>query len=151
MSAGSGSSNGAGLVSFSLQPGRYTFKVQIAGLTGWVQADDVASLCVAALMVPAIVGLARAVIDELVDRSLPAEDLATIDTVLRATPGLDGWHALRTRRSGQRRFVELHVELDGAITLAEGHRRTDELEAALRAALPGADVLVHADVANDHP
>ena len=34
-SAGSGSSNGAGLVSFSLQPGRYTFKVQVAGLTGW--------------------------------------------------------------------------------------------------------------------
>lgn len=121
----------------------------VTASTGWVQADDIASLFVAALMVPAIVDLSRAVLDELVDRSLPAEDLAQIEVVLRSTPGLDGWHGLRTRRSGPHRFVEVHVELDGAITLAECHRRTEALEVALRATLPGADVLIHADVADD--
>lgn len=118
----------------------------ITRMTGNAQADDIAALCVSALMVPSIVGLARAVLAELVDSSLPAEDLAAIDAVLRVTPGLLGWHALRTRKSGRSKFIELHVVLDGTLTLAEGHRRADGLEGALRQAVTNADVIIHVDV-----
>jgi len=118
----------------------------VTRLTGNAQADDIAALCVSALMVPSIIGLARAVLAELVDSSLPADELAAIEAVLRTTPGLLGWHALRTRKSGRSKFVELHVVLDGTLTLAEGHRRADALEGALRLAVVGADVIIHVDV-----
>lgn len=118
----------------------------VTRFTGNAQADDIAALCVSALMVPSIVGLARAVLAELVDSSLPATELAAIEAVLRSTPGLLGWHALRTRKSGRSKFIELHVVLDGTLTLAEGHRRADALEGALRLAVVGADVIIHVDV-----
>ncbi len=118
----------------------------VTRLTGHAEADDVAALCVSALMVPSIIGLAREVLAELVDSSLPAEELTAIEAVLQGTPGLLGWHALRTRKSGRSKFIELHVVLDGTLTLAEGHRRADALEAALRVAVAGADVIIHVDV-----
>ncbi|HND34845.1 MAG TPA: cation transporter dimerization domain-containing protein, partial [Myxococcota bacterium] len=47
------------------------------------------------------------------------------------------------------RFVQVHVELPGDLTLREAHRVADDLEAALCQALPGCDAIVHMDPAGE--
>ena len=57
--------------------------------------------------------------------------------------GVVGYHQLRTRRAGARRYVDLHVQFRHGTTLEEAHRTAHELQDAIRAALNGADVLIH--------
>ena len=57
--------------------------------------------------------------------------------------GVVGYHQLRTRRAGARRYVDLHVQFRHGTTLEEAHRTAHELQDAIRASLGGADVLIH--------
>ncbi|MNC95777.1 Ferrous-iron efflux pump FieF [compost metagenome] len=59
------------------------------------------------------------------------------------------YHALRTRRAGRRRLVELHLLVPGAMSVREGHRIADEIEEAIRAALPGSAALTHLEPIED--
>lgn len=81
----------------------------------------------------------------LMDHAADPGVIATITTLTDSLPELRGWHDLRTRTSGARLFISLHVELDGTLTLNEAHHIADALENALMAALPGSDVIIHAD------
>ncbi|MGD9951936.1 MAG: cation transporter dimerization domain-containing protein, partial [Burkholderiales bacterium] len=56
--------------------------------------------------------------------------------------GLD-YHALRTRRAGRLRLVDMHLLVPGAMTVREAHRVADEIEDRIREALPGSAVLTH--------
>ena len=62
-----------------------------------------------------------------------------------------GVHDLRTRRSGQTYFIQLHLMLDDQMPLVEAHQVADEVEAAIMAAFPNADVLIHEDPASEPP
>ncbi|HAN27287.1 MAG TPA: divalent metal cation transporter FieF, partial [Haliea salexigens] len=62
-------------------------------------------------------------------------------------PEVRGVHDLRTRSAGRIDFVEMHLELDGSMPLVKAHRISDEVEAAVIAAMPGADVVIHQDPA----
>jgi ferrous-iron efflux pump FieF len=56
-------------------------------------------------------------------------------------------HDLRTRTAGPSAFIQVHIEMDGAMPLAEAHRVSDEVEAELLAAFPRAEVIIHQDPA----
>jgi divalent metal cation (Fe/Co/Zn/Cd) transporter len=56
-----------------------------------------------------------------------------------------GAHDLRTRLSGTRWFVQLHIELPGELSLFQAHALCDQVETTIRAEFPRAEVLVHAD------
>jgi ferrous-iron efflux pump FieF len=60
-------------------------------------------------------------------------------------PGVLGAHDLRTRMSGTRWFVQLHVELSSELSLLQAHVLCDQVEAAIRTEFTRAEVLVHAD------
>jgi divalent metal cation (Fe/Co/Zn/Cd) transporter len=60
-------------------------------------------------------------------------------------PGVVGCHDLRTRVSGTRWFVQMHLELPGNLPLIEAHALCDQVEGAIHAKYPRAEVLVHAD------
>ncbi|MBM4366551.1 MAG: cation transporter [Deltaproteobacteria bacterium] len=108
--------------------------------------DAGASLLVSAIMVKDVYGVGREAIDELMDRPLPPEETAQIESALREMGApLVSWHDLRTRRSGPHRFVQVHVVLPADIPFAEAHAAADAVEARLRGALPNLDVIVHAD------
>jgi ferrous-iron efflux pump FieF len=62
-------------------------------------------------------------------------------------PEVRAVHDLRTRSSGPQDFIQFHLELDGGITLIEAHRISDTVEAAIIAAFPGAEVIIHQDPA----
>jgi len=84
----------------------------------------------------------------LMDRELPQEIQEQITRIALAEPGVLGMHDLRTRQSGQTRFVQLHLELDDQLPLIEAHAIADRVEQAIRAELPGTEVIVHEDPAS---
>jgi ferrous-iron efflux pump FieF len=91
--------------------------------------------------------IARLSLDMLMDRELPEEMRRRIRDICLAHPEVRRVHDLRTRVAGRDIFIQAHVEMDGAMTLLAAHAVTDALEAKLKAAFPGAEVLIHQDPA----
>lgn len=116
-------------------------------LTGVGWADAVASLAVAAWMGREVGDLFREAANELMDRSMSAEERAAVDLALgTADARVVSWHELRTRRSGHDRFVQAHLVFPGDISLAEAHEAAEQVELAIRRAVPHVQVVLHMDV-----
>jgi divalent metal cation (Fe/Co/Zn/Cd) transporter len=81
----------------------------------------------------------------LVDQALPAEEVADIRTAVEAfaAHGVVGYHELRTRRAGARRYVDLHVQFRAGTSLESAHRVAHELQDEIESRLHGSDVLIH--------
>jgi len=119
-------------------------------LTGWLILDPLIAIAVAAYILWMGAGVMRRSVWGLLDRSLPESEMRNIRAILEPyrSRGMD-YHALRTRRAGRHRLVELHLLVPGAMSVSEGHRIADEIEAAIRAALPGSAVLTHLEPIED--
>jgi cation diffusion facilitator family transporter len=116
--------------------------VEITGAT-WL--DPVVALIVAAAIVVSGVRIITRSTRVLVDEALPPEEMAAIrEAVLAFGPrGVAGFHKLRTRRAGARRYVDLHVQFRGGTTLEDAHATAHALQDDIRSRLRGADVLIH--------
>ncbi len=116
-----------------------------SGWLGWQRADPVFAFLVALWILWSAWGIARDAVDLLMDRELPAEERDEIIRVACTHNAVRGVHALRSRRSGPRRIVQFHIELDGDLSLNEAHEISDAVEELVRVALPGTDVTIHSD------
>jgi len=107
-------------------------------------ADALAALLVAviALWITATLGLRtiRALLD-----AAPAGLAPRIVAAVAALPGVEDCHQVRIRSSGPRLFVDMHVRVDGNQPLTQVHVLTEEIQQAVRAIAPTADVTVHAE------
>jgi ferrous-iron efflux pump FieF len=83
--------------------------------------------------------------DALMDRRADPALIARIEDLVRAAPGVEGWHDLKTRTAGTRVFVQIHVEIDGALSLRDAHVIAARLRRDILAAVPQADVIIHQD------
>ena len=119
-------------------------------LTGWPWLDPALGLLLAFHIVFTGVQLVHQSMLGLMDTGVPPEDLAKIKAVLAEyeTQGLL-WHALRTREAGARRFMSVHLLVPGEWTVQRGHDLAEEVEAALRAAVPRLHVLTHLEPIED--
>jgi cation diffusion facilitator family transporter len=81
----------------------------------------------------------------LVDEALPDEELAAIRDAIADFGHREvvGYHKLRTRRAGARRYVDLHIQFRSGTTLEAAHGIAHELQDRIAARLRGADVLIH--------
>lgn len=125
--------------------------VQMTGIT-WL--DPVIALVVAAAIVTAGVRLLARASRVLVDEALPGEELDAVRaSVSEFGPrGVVGFHKLRARRAGSRRYVDLHVQFVQGTTLEDAHATAHELQDAIRARLRSVDVLIHLEPeGNVHP
>jgi cation diffusion facilitator family transporter len=125
--------------------------VQITGQT-WL--DPVIALVVAVAIVTAGVRLLMRASRVLVDEALPQEELDAVrDAIAEFGPrGVRGYHKLRARRAGSRRYVDLHVQFASGTTLEDAHATAHELQDAIRERVRGADVLIHLEPeTNVHP
>jgi ferrous-iron efflux pump FieF len=84
-------------------------------------------------------------IDQLMDKEWPEEKRNRFLAVAALHPELRGIHDLRTRTSGSRDFVQFHVWVDPAMTVAEAHDVMEDIEHKLEDAFPGCEVLIHLD------
>ncbi len=119
-------------------------------LTGWLILDPLIALAVAANIVWIAFRLLRESGYGLLDSALPAEDRQLIDAILERyrTSGI-AFHALRTRLSGTRRFISLHVLVPGSWTVQRGHDLCEEIELAVLRALPESSVFTHLEPRED--
>ena len=124
--------------------------VGAVGATGWDWLDPAIAIIVAVNVLWAGVSIVRQSALGLLDTALPAPEIALLRTVLDRYQ-LDGvqYHALRTRQSGSRRFVSLHVLVPGYWTVDRGHRLLEQIEADLRGALPNVAVFTHLESISD--
>jgi cation diffusion facilitator family transporter len=124
--------------------------VGAAGLTGHYWLDPVAALFVAANIVWMGTSLVRRSVRGLMDVALPSEERAQIERVLHSyTQAGVGYHALRTRQAGSRRFISMHVLVPGAWSVQRGHDLVERIEADIRKALPNAAVTTHLEPTED--
>ncbi|HKO28192.1 MAG TPA: cation diffusion facilitator family transporter [Solirubrobacteraceae bacterium] len=114
-------------------------------ITGAQWLDPVVALVVAASIVVTGVRLLARSGRVLVDEALPADEVAAIRGAVEqfAGRGVVGYHELRTRQAGARRYVDLHVQFRHGTSLEDAHRTAHELQDVIGARLGGADVLIH--------
>jgi cation diffusion facilitator family transporter len=114
-------------------------------VTGEQFLDPATALVVAGAIVFSGLRLVTRSSRVLVDEALPQEELDAVRVAIEehGAPEVAGFHKLRARRAGSRRYVDLHVQFRDGTTLSRAHEISHELQQAIRARLRGADVLIH--------
>jgi cation diffusion facilitator family transporter len=107
--------------------------------------DPIVALVVAAAIVWAGIRLISRSSRVLVDETLPEEELAAITSAIEdsGAPEVAGFHKLRARRAGSRRYIDLHVQFKPGTTLERAHALSHELQGEIRHRVHRADVLIH--------
>jgi len=124
--------------------------VALVQVTGWLVLDPLIGLLVAANIVWIGVRLLRDTAQGLLDRALPPEDREKISEILlRYEERGIRFHALRTRASGQRRFISMHVLVPGRWTVQQAHDLSEEIERDLATALQGSAFFIHIEPSED--
>lgn len=124
--------------------------VGAVALSGWMWLDAVIALLVAANIVRSGIQLLRRSISGLMDSAIPPETLQAITTRLNEfqSRGIK-WHALRTRQSGARSFVEVHILVPGGWTVQAGHDLSEEIEQVIRGIANDISVTIHLEPLGD--
>lgn len=127
------------------QAATVAFALVLVEVTGNAIWDPIVALLLAAFLLYTAVQLLWTAIREVMDVSLPAEEIELISRVVDEEPEARGIHSLRARRSGPFRQIDMHVLMDPQITVAQSHDLIDRIEGQVRAAYPRSYVLIHAD------
>ena len=98
----------------------------------WTVLDPVASVIVGMFIVKVAIDLLRDGIGDLMEQSLPEEVENEMLQLVASLPGVVKPHDLRTRRIGNHYAIELHILMDGDISLHEAHEKASEVEDLLR-------------------
>ncbi|HXH02721.1 MAG TPA: cation diffusion facilitator family transporter [Candidatus Competibacteraceae bacterium] len=112
------------------------------GLPG---ADPLFGLALGGYILYSAWSIGREAVNLLMDRELPEAVQHRILAVALSQPGVLGAHDLRTRQSGHTWFVQLHLELDGHLSLNRAHGIAERAIVAIRAEFPQAEVIIHQD------
>jgi cation diffusion facilitator family transporter len=124
--------------------------VGAVALTGWQSLDPLVAIAVAVNIVWTGTRIVRDSVYGLMDAALPVTELELLKKLLDRYGG-EGvhYHALRTRQSGARRFVSLHVLVPGEWSVQHGHDTLERIEADIRRALPPVTVFTHLEPIGD--
>jgi cation diffusion facilitator family transporter len=122
------------------------FGLVLVAITGVDALDSITALVVAVAIVASGIRLVTSSSRILVDEALPANELDEVRAIMRGHQGSEvlGFHALRARRAGSRRYIDMHVQFRDGTSLERAHELAHQLQAEIRARLGGAaDVLIH--------
>ena len=119
-------------------------------LTGWLWLDPVIALLVAGNILRIAWKLLYSSAQGLMDRALPDADTLLLQAVFDQyrAQGIE-FHALRTRESGARRFIDVHVLVPGHWSVQHAHEVVEKIEADIRQALPQSTILTHLEPLED--
>jgi len=124
--------------------------VALVAITGWQRLDALIALAVAVNIVVTGFRLLRRSALGLMDATLPAADVETIESVLQPhqAQGIS-FHAVRTRTAAARGFVSMHVLVPGDWSVRHAHEVAERIEAELRAKLPQIAIFTHVEPLGD--
>ena len=98
----------------------------------WLVLDPLAAVVVSLFIMKVAIQLLVPCVEELLEKSLPAEVEEKIKQEILAFPGVTSPHHLRTRRIGSSYAIEVHIRMDGQITLEEAHHTATAIENRLK-------------------
>lgn len=112
----------------------------------WRVLDPIAAVVVSFFIIKVAIQLLLPCIDELLEKSLPDDVEKQIEETVLSFPGVSQPHNLRTRRIGNQYAIEMHVRMDGTITLNEAHRTATAIETRLKELFgPGTHTGIHVE------
>jgi len=116
-------------------------------VTGVVAFDSITALVVAAAIVGAGIRIIRRSSGVLVDEVLPDEEMDRIEAAIAAarTPEVAGYHKLRARRAGSRRYIDMHVQYRSGTSLERAHELAHAMRAEIEERLARAEILIHVE------
>ena len=117
-------------------------------LDRWVGGDwldPVFALAIALVMIVNAYRIARVALTVLMDQELPDNEHFRIRGIVESHPQVTSLTRIRSRSDNDRIFMELHVEMDGAMPLNAAHEVGDAVTRNIRQVYPNADVLIHED------
>ncbi|MEH6475118.1 MAG: cation diffusion facilitator family transporter [Sneathiella sp.] len=119
----------------------------LADQFGWIMADALFAFGIAAYISYNAWSIIRLSFSDLMDEELPDEEREKIIELVTSHPGVLGVHDLRTRRSGQMMFIQMHLDLPPDLKLSDAHVISEAVEASILENYPDAEALIHQDPA----
>ncbi len=115
----------------------------------WAFVDRIGAALVCIFILFTALKIVRPVLAQLADRGAPHQDRVLIESLAMEVPGVSGVHGLRSRySSGSKLQVDLHIEVDGELTVSAGHAIAHAVQSKLMGDGPGViDVVVHVEPA----
>lgn len=123
-----------------------TISTLIPGLEWLKQADAVAAIGVAFIVIFVSYNLGRRTIEELLDKA-PNGRAKEIKAAVEAVPGIVDCHRIRIRAAGPENFIDAHILVDPDLAFESVHELTDRVEKVIQGLVPGADITVHPEPA----
>jgi len=112
----------------------------------WKILDPAIAIVMAVNIVFTGAGLLRRSVGGLMDDALPPEELNIITSSIRSYTGEDSaFHGLRTRKSGQKRFIDFHLLVPGEMSVIDSHNLCSLIEELIRSKLDRAEVTIHVE------
>jgi cation diffusion facilitator family transporter len=118
--------------------------VEVTGIDAF---DSITALVVAMAIVWSGIRIIRRSSGVLVDEALPDSEMDLIEAAIAAarTAEVAGYHKLRARRAGSRRYIDLHVQYRSGTSLERAHELAHAMRDSIEAEVPRAEVLIHAE------
>lgn len=119
----------------------------ITALTDWQPADPIISIAISFYILWSAFTVGKDSVSILMDESLPLEIESKISEIVSRfeNEGVQGFHNLRTRRSGAEHFIDLHLEIEKQKTFEEAHNLTVKVVRSIEAEIPRSKVQIHPD------
>lgn len=121
----------------------------VVSLTGWGVVDSLLAFVIAALVARLGLSLVLKSGERLMDNSCKDEERRIREVLLRHQFRFIDFHDMKTRRNGNLVFCELHLSVDGSLSVNEAHELTDHLEDELKLELPSAVLTIHIEPKNE--
>ncbi|MCB8932283.1 MAG: cation diffusion facilitator family transporter [Fimbriimonadaceae bacterium] len=137
--------NGQHLLVDAVTSGGVLVGLALTRMTGASWADPAVALVLAVWMLGGAWKLARESTQQLIDQRLPLSELELIESIVVEEQAVLGHHRLRTRRSGDVRFVDMHIVVPREWELVRAHEAADRIERRIEEQLSPAHVVVHVD------
>ena len=116
----------------------------------WRVLDPLAAIAVSVLILVLAYRLGRPAIEELLEVSLPQDEQDKIAAIVNGTPGVKAFHNLRTRRNGNLRVVDMHIKVDGELSVVQSHDITRNIERKMSEALGEVMTNIHVEPYRGH-
>ena len=117
---------------------------------GFVYFDAIAALFISAYLLYNAYDLAKEAVELITDKELPENIRKDVEQIVKKSKGIQGMHDFRTRSLGDIYFFEMHLEIDGNISLLEAHNLSTSVEKKILKAYPKSQILIHQDPTGIH-
>ncbi|MGI9553738.1 MAG: cation diffusion facilitator family transporter [Thermodesulfobacteriota bacterium] len=118
----------------------------IVKLSGLLYVDSIVTILISAYIIYSAYMIIQNSLDILMDKELPEEMINLIEiTITRFSNNIKGFHKLRTRNTGSKKFIEFHLEVNNELSFVESHDLAEQLIKKLELEIPNSEIIVHVD------